>query len=126
MEGDKTKVSTAHMLPRKGPGEYAVSRLVQDIERLGHRRIVFKSDQEPARLALKEVVTETMGIEVVPEEFPVGESQSNGKVERAARTIKGQIRTMKEALDSILLESIPGTHPILSWLPRHAAASFVR
>ena len=59
-------------------------------------------------------------------ESPVGESQSSGKVERAVRTIKGQKRTMKEALDSILLERIPGIHPMLSWLPRHAAVSFVR
>ena len=42
------------------------------------------------------------------------------------RTVKGQIRTMKEDLDSRLLEIIPGTHPILAWLPRHSAASFVR
>ena len=68
---------------------------MQDIKRLGHRRMLFKSDQEPSILALKEAVTEVMGIEVIPEESPVGESQSNGNIERAVRTVKGQIRTME-------------------------------
>ena len=33
---------------------------------------------------------------------------------------------MKEAIDSRFQERIPGHHPVLSWLPRHAAASVVR
>ena len=49
-----------------------------------------------------------------------------GRVERAVRTVKGQIRTTKEALDSRYKDRIPGHHPVLSWVPRHAAASVVR
>ena len=126
MEDDTTKVITAHMMPRKGPDEYATSRIAQDIRGLGYRKIILKSDQEPAIVALKDSVSAATGIEVIPEESPVGESQSNGRVERAVRTVKGQIRTMKEAVDSRFQDRIAGHHPVLSWLPRHAAASIVR
>ena len=46
----------AHALARKGADEYAVARMVQDLKGLGYERTVLMSDQEPAILALKEVV----------------------------------------------------------------------
>ena len=100
MKDDTTRTMSAHMMPRKGPDEHAVKRMQQDIKNLGYRRIIIKSDQEPAILALKEEVRRSMSEDVMFEESPVGESQSNGRIERAVRTAKGQIRTMKEALDS--------------------------
>ena len=66
------------------------------------------------------------GLEAITEESPVGEPQSNGRVDRAVRTVRGQIRTMKEAIDSRLQDRSPRHHPVLPWLPRHAAASMVR
>ena len=126
IEDDTSKTVMAHMLPRKGVDEYAVERLKQDIGLLGYKRIVLKSDQEPAILALKAEVKRTSGVEIVPELSPVGESQSNGRAERAVRTTKGQFRTMKEALDSRYKDRIPASHPVLSWMPRHSAASVTR
>ena len=52
MEDDATKAISTHTMPRKGPDDYAVSRLAQDIKRRGHRIIRCKSDQEAAILAL--------------------------------------------------------------------------
>ena len=40
--------------------------------------------------------------------------------------MKGQFRTLKEALDSRYKDRIPASHPVLSWLPRHAAATVSR
>ena len=114
------------MLPRKGVDEYAVERLKQDIGLLGYRRIVLMSDQEPAILALNAEVKRTSEVEIVPEMSPVGESQSNGRAERAVRTMKGQFRTMKEAIDSRYKDRIPASHAVLSWMPRHSAASVTR
>ena len=51
-----TKAPFAHLLPRKGPDPYAVDRISRDLQLLGHRRFIFKSDQEPAILALKDAV----------------------------------------------------------------------
>ena len=57
--------------------------------------IIFKIDQGPAILALKDSAKAATGLEVILEESPVGESQSNGRVERAVRTVKGQVRTIE-------------------------------
>ena len=85
MEDDTTKVITAHMVPRKGPDDYSVNRLAQDIRGLGYTHVIPKSDQEPAILALNDSVKATVGTEIVPEESPVGESQSNGRVEKGSQ-----------------------------------------
>ena len=61
MDDDTTKVIAAHMVPRKGPDEYSVNRLAQDIKGLGCRRIIFKGDQEPTILALKDPVKAATG-----------------------------------------------------------------
>ena len=37
MEDDTTKTITAHSAPRKGPDEYSVNRLAQDIRGLGYK-----------------------------------------------------------------------------------------
>ena len=87
---------------------------------------MLRSDQEPAILALKSEVRRTSDVEIVPEMSPVGESQSNGGAERAVRTMKGQFRTLKEALDSRYNDRIPANHAVLSWMPRHAAATVTR
>ena len=126
LEDDTSKVITAHIVPKEGVDEHTVARIAQDIKNLGYKKIILKSDQEPAILALKEEIRRTLDIDVIMEESPVGESQSNGRVERAVRTVKGQIRTLKESLDSRFQERIPSHHPVLAWMPRHAAATITR
>ena len=93
---------------------------------LGYRRIILKSDQEPAILALKNEIRKNIKEEVVFEESPVGESQSNGMIERAVRDVKAQIRTMKEALDARYGIRIGNEIHAMAWLPRHAAATISR
>ena len=59
-------------LERKGPVDSTTRRLVADLDWLGLQRLVFKSDQEPAILALKQAVRESMpSVEFVMEESPV-------------------------------------------------------
>ena len=123
LEDDTTKAVMAHMIPRKGTDEHAVMRIVQDIKNLGYRKIIFKSDQEPAILALKDEVKRMLNQDVIMEASPVGESQSNGRIENAVRRVKGQLRTMKEGLDYRYGARIPASHPILPWIPRQAAAT---
>ena len=126
MEDDTTKAVIAHMVPRKGPDEHAVARVAQDIKNFGYRKIIFKSDQEPAILALKDEVRRALDQDVIMEASPVGESQSNGRVENAVRRVKGQVRTRKEAPDYRYKARIPATHSVLSWIPRQAAATLTR
>ena len=50
------RITFAHVVERKGPVDSTTRRLVADLDWLGLRRLVFKSDQEPAILAHKQAV----------------------------------------------------------------------
>ena len=78
------------------------------------------SDQEPAILDLIEEVIAARKEPTVPQHSPVGESQSNGLVERAVRSIKDQVRTLRLALQKRVGCRIPVDHPIMTWMVKHA------
>ena len=82
-----------------------------------------KSDQEPSILALLAAVKRELreACEIVPEESPVGEHQSNGQVENAIKNVQGQVRTMRIGLQSRYKRRIKADHPIMPWLIHHGA-----
>ena len=54
-------------------------RLVQYVEKvLGYNRVMIKGDQEQALMALRDKARALAGFEVVDEEAPIGDSQSQG------------------------------------------------
>jgi hypothetical protein len=57
------------------------------VERLGHKKIIMKSDREPAILACNEAVRRESDVEIVLEEVPVGDHQANGMAENAVKNI---------------------------------------
>ena len=77
-------------------------------------------------MALRNAVKAETGVHVVPEESPIGESQSNGEVEGAVRMIQAQVRTMRLALQSRYDTVIGEDHPIVAWLVAEAADSINR
>ena len=107
---------------------------------MGYEKIVFKSDQKSPIVALKDAVWRELGNEVtmerveegkdkeegggrteekpdmVMEESPVGESESNGMVERAIQEVQGQIRTMRAAWESRYGRRMTGTDQVLPWM----------
>ena len=56
---------------------------------------------------------------LVPENSPKGDSQANGSVERANRSVKGQLRVMLIALEARLKKKIDLRHPIVAWMTTH-------
>ena len=107
----------------------AVLKCVQNIKLLGYHRILLKCDQEPAIVAFREAVKAALAdekIEVVPEESPVGESQSNGEVENAVRMIKAQVRKLRLSLESRYKTKLRENHPIIPWLVAEAAEAINR
>ena len=60
------------------------------------------------------------------EESPVGESQSNGTVERAVQDVQGMTRVIKEGLEEKLGERITTEHNLVPWLVKHAAQLVTR
>jgi len=129
----RSKATFASVVPKKGKNAYAIKRVGSDLKWLGYRRIVFKTDQEFSITALKgKVSQETMkelrdGLqmdvygEMVMEESPVHESQSNGGIENAIKRWQGQLRAMLDALIAKYGKTIEKTHCILPWLVRYAS-----
>ena len=82
---------------------------------------MFKSNQEPAILALKQAVRESMPtVEFVMEESPVEEHQSNGTIEVTVREIQKQVRVMNSTLEERMKCEVLSKHPILAFLVEHA------
>ena len=83
----RTKAIAAHPMPAKGASHpYPAKALLGDIERLGYKRVVVESDQEPAIVALV-----NWSGELVPEGSPKGESRSNGEAERSVQEVQGAL-----------------------------------
>ena len=121
LKSHESRMTLAHVVERKGPVDSTTRRLVADLDWLGLRRLVFKSDQEPSILALKQAVRESMPtVEFVMEESPVEEHQSNGTIEVTVRDIQRQVRVMKSALEERVKCEVPSGHPILAFLVEHA------
>ncbi len=116
----------ANVVPSEGVNPYAVKRVAQNIRLLGYSKLVLKCDQEPAMVALRDAVKRELETVVVPEESPVGESQSNGEVEGAIKLIKAQIRTMRLALQSRYKTVIEESDDIVAWMVAEAAESINR
>ena len=79
-------------------------------------KLTLKSDGEPAMRALKRALAIKRECETAIIHTPARESKSNGAVERAIQTWKGQMRTMRLHLEDRLKSKIGVDHPVLSWL----------
>ena len=91
---------------------------------LGHADLVLRSDQEPAIVdLLNEVSRKRAPAKSFLEQSPVGESQSNGMIERG---IEGQIRVLKDAFETCIRNKITADHPVLSWLVGFEAVLVIR
>ena len=133
----KSKWIFAHMVPSKGLDPHAIKMMSREIRLAGYSTMVIKSDQEPSILALIEAVKREKGeavevtgkemkkrkgeLQIIAEESPVGEHQSNGEVENAIKSVQSQMRTMRLALQARYKSKIRTDHPIMPWLVHHAA-----
>ena len=116
---------------QKGDDEYAVNRLANIIINSGVKTLVYMADLESAldvftKNALATAKTNGQLVSAVPEHSAVGESQSNGKAERAVQEAEDMLRTMKLALEDRLNANICSSYPVLKWLCEHVAATINR
>ena len=88
----------------------------------GHKRVILKSDGESPIKALKEAVKNSSEFNLGVEVSPVGDSKANGEIERAAKTVQGQVRALKSALDEHYITEFGEDHVLLSWLIAYAAS----
>ena len=112
----------------KGRDPYAVQRLEEWMRSQGLDKFVYRCDQE---LPLKAMVEEALvqlrrsadhrPREIPPEHSAVGESQSNGVIERAVPKFEDQLRTIKSAFESRVKTRIASPSPIMAWMIEHVA-----
>ena len=60
-------------------------------------------------------------IQILAEESPVGEHQSNGEVEDGIKSVQSQTRTMRLAVQAMYKSKLRTKHPIMPWLVHHSA-----
>ena len=105
----------------------AVAFVAGAIQEPGYKRILMKSDNEPAIKRLKERVSECLpGVECVPKEAPVEDSRANGSAENAVKQVKGQFRTLKTSTEDRYGCKIDAKSCLLAWIPRHCANLMTR
>ena len=122
----KKKVVRARVVPQKGKHWYSIKIASGIVDSLGYKRVVLKSDQEPAIMSLKEGVKNESGAEIVLEESPGYDSKGNGEIEQAVQLVQGQFRAMKDALESRYGVRFDGDHNCIPWLVAHASDSITR
>ena len=123
-------LAKAMVVPAKGPSQEWVARRCHSwIADIGYPKVVLKNDNEPAIEGLaKEIrgasrgLADTVQMEaMIPENSEVGESQSNGRTERAVGTMEGLVRTLKSALEERIGVTLDPTDNMLKWLVEHAS-----
>jgi hypothetical protein len=106
----------------KGRKDYARSFLCGVVRGLGHRKIIFRSDNEPSILALlltvKEGCPET---QIIFRSSPEGDSRANGMAQVAVREVKGQARVLMSEVRANYKHELSVKDPVMTWAVRHAA-----
>ena len=94
---------------------------------MSKERIICKSDQDAAITELQtEIAKRRADIGTAIENSKVGDSNSNGRVERSIRDLKGMVRTLKSALADKLNMPVTLDMAIVPWLVRHASYLITR
>ena len=126
----KTKAVMATIVKEKGPGDGTVVEKVSNwLNGLGHRKIVYKSDQENAIMDLWAKVRECKTVEcqeMVPENSPKGDSQANGFIETNVREVKGMVRTIKLAVEDKIKKEIELSDATFQWIVADASCMLSR
>ena len=116
----KRKGIWSHPVPSKGVVHpYPARALMADLDFMGYKRVILKSDQEPSIVALCDAVENGWHGEIVPEASPKGESKSNGEVERAVQSVHGLASTLKDFLEQKSGIALEFRSPLLAWLVEH-------
>ena len=114
----------AYTVEAKGGTEtWVADQIAEDLQTIGvaEEKVIVKSDQESSIVDLaKEIARSRPGVSTALETSKVGDSNSNGKVERAIQDLKGLIRTLRSALEEKIQQKIKLDNPVVPWLVRHA------
>ncbi len=77
-------------------------------------------------MALRVEVKSRTEVEVIPEQPPAYDSRTSGKAENIVQRVEGQIRTLRDALETRLQERLQTGHPAIEWLVMHTSDTINR
>ncbi|CAK0843308.1 unnamed protein product, partial [Prorocentrum cordatum] len=115
----------SHAVQSKGTRREHSSKIVAQDIGSGHGKFVFKSDGEPALLALKkgaisEIRRTGAEVNVIPVESPVGDSQKNGYIERAIWEVQALTRALVHHAAERHKTKFESASPIVIWAIRYS------
>ena len=109
----------------KGVQDLIVCAVCSEIETWGYGglHVILKLNQEPALVAFNESLQGYRCGESTLEESPVGQSASNGLIERSVCMFKDKIRTLNDGIESKLGGPLIRGSDALIWLVKWAGVS---
>ena len=122
-----TRMMMSTVIPTKSTNTFIIKRIMAFLRECGCElgKIIVKSDQEPAVLALLEELTKERAKkgaqETLHENSEKGSSQSNGLVERGVRSAQGMFRVMRSALEERYGIELEVDDAIWPWLVEYAS-----
>ena len=120
----------AHLVSAKGNGDsWIAGKIKDDIEEFGYggAPVRIKSDQEPAIVDVQRAVIAKRGnAPTIPVNSPVGDSQSNGRVENAIKKVRNMVKTILSSLESRWGIRVARDHPVYPWVFEWAADLMTR
>ena len=117
-----------HLCQATGDNERNRAVLAKELQAGSYKRVVVRSDGEPALLvhviaARAMTVVADVPVESVREQVSKEQSPGNGLAEGAVEELKAKIRSLRHSTKTGLGRQIPETHDSLAWLVTHAAAT---
>ena len=103
--------------------EWSLRGGLRFLDFLSYTTLMLKSDQEASLCALLNNMKTHRGeqTQTMAEHSPVGDSKSNGFIERTIQSIARQIRTLRSTTESRMgRKFVPGS-ALFSWMITHAA-----
>ena len=136
MVDESTGERYARAVGRKGLGadgenNWLIRDMSEELRAWGHAggeagRLILKSDGERSIVAVRDALAKFHGGRVIPESPPRGESQSNGTVEEAGKTVREYLRVLKEQIEHKAAIQLKGSDNIISWMVRWSAMVYSR
>jgi hypothetical protein len=131
MQESECRSVWAYAVDRKGASEeWAIHQICEDLETIGLKddRIIAKEDQEPSIVDVAREIARHRGgrFGTAIDNSRVGDSDSNGTIERAIQDVQGQCRCMRSALEERIKTKISLGSPVTPWLVRHSAYLITR
>jgi hypothetical protein len=112
------------VVPQKGldPEGYSVEYVVEAVKWLGYTRLILKSDNEPAMLAVVRAAVRNLRVqveEIKSEQSIPYDSRSHGGTESRIKSVRGLFRTLRSCLEARLGKRLPIWHPATAWMLAH-------